>query len=263
MKFQMLGPIEIQTSDGRQVTPKAMKLRSLLAYLCANRDEVASSSQLIDALWSGAPPQTAPTALHVYISKLRKHLQDIGLDAMSVLATRPPGYQLNLSGVALDVNDLENLLAKARVLRESGRKEEASEVFGQAIALWRGRALEDLRDIPAFDSIGRQLDERRVLAQEQRFELELELGNHTAIIGELFPLVDNRTTSENLHGLLMIALYRSGRTAEALATYSCLRRNLVDDFGIEPTPRLQRLQYAILAHDPSLDGHGAHLLNAV
>lgn len=240
-----------------------MKLRSLLAYLCANHDEVVSSGQLIDALWAGAPPQTASTALHVYISKLRKHLQDIGLDAMSVLATRPPGYQLNLSGMTLDANDLEYLLTRARELREFGRKEEASEVFSQAIALWRGRALEDLREIPAFDSIGLQLDERRIFAQEQRFELELELGNHTAIIGELFPLVDSRSTSENLHGLLMIALYRSGRTAEALATYSCIRRNLVDDFGIEPTPRLQRLQYAILAHDPSLDGRGAHLLHTV
>ncbi|MFE2979026.1 BTAD domain-containing putative transcriptional regulator [Streptomyces sp. NPDC059258] len=263
VKFQMLGPIEITTPEGSRVAPKALKLRSLLAYLCTHHDEVVSSGQLIEAMWSGAPPQTASTALHVYVSKLRKHLQAMGLDASSLLVTRPPGYQLNLSGATLDVSELERLLAEARELRQFCRKEEASAVFSQATSLWRGRALEDLRDIPAFESIGRQLDERRIYAQEQRFELELELGNHMALIGELYPLIDDRSTSENLHGLLMLALYRSGRTAEALATYSCIRRNLVDDFGIDPAPRLQRLQHAILTHDPSLDGRDAHVLNCV
>ncbi|MEU3051515.1 AfsR/SARP family transcriptional regulator [Streptomyces sp. NPDC006984] len=260
MRFRVLGPVEIATVEGNPATPKALKLRSLLAYLCMHRGEAVSSSRLIEALWSGAPPRTASTALHVYVSKLRKHLESIGLDASSVITTQPPGYRLNLGDHSLDVSELDTLLATAAELRQHGCPEKASQIFGRAVSLWRGRAFEDLRDLSVFESIGRQLDERLTFAQEQRFEIELELGNHKEIIGELYSLVDDRPTWENLHGYLMLALYRGGRTAEALSTFGRIRRNLVTELGIEPAPRLQRLHHAVLTHDPSLGACGADVL---
>ncbi|MFD5619434.1 BTAD domain-containing putative transcriptional regulator [Streptomyces yangpuensis] len=263
MKFQVLGPVEIETADGVQVSPRALKLRSLLAYLCAHHGEAVSSGRLIEALWSGAPPQTASTALHVYVSKLRKHLQGLDLDGAALITTQPPGYKLRLIGCELDVYEFDQLLGIAREFRRVGEREKASATFERAISLWRGQALEDLRSIPAFESLGRRLDERRSFAHEQRFELELELGNHKALVGEIYALLDDRSTWENLYGYLMVALYRSGRTAEALATYSRVRRNLVEDHGIEPAPRLQRLQHAILTHAPSLDDCGADQLVGV
>ncbi|MCX4763957.1 AfsR/SARP family transcriptional regulator [Streptomyces sp. NBC_01275] len=253
VKFQVLGPIGIATQDGLQVAPKALKLRSLLAYLCAHREEVVSVSRLTEVLWSGAPPRTAPTALHVYISKLRQYLQSLGLDATSLIVTQPPGYRINLSGHVLDLDQFEVLLARAGRLRSSLESlEEASEVLDSAIALWRGRALEDLRTVPAFDSLGQRLDERRAFAHTQRLEIELELGNHKAVISEISSLIDERPTWENLYGYLMVALYRSGRTAEALAAYGRIRQVLVQDLGIEPGPQLKRLQQSILTHDPAL-----------
>ncbi|WP_176711163.1 AfsR/SARP family transcriptional regulator [Streptomyces sp. Ncost-T6T-1] len=263
MKFQVLGPVEIETPGGAQVSPRALKVRSLLAYLCAHHDETVSSGRLIEALWSGTPPQTASTALHVYVSKLRKHLQGLGLDGTSLITTQPPGYRLRLLECDLDVYEFDRLLAKGREFRELGDLVKASESLDRAISLWRGQALEDLRGIPAFESLGRRLDERRSFAREQRFELELELGNHKALVGEIYSLLDDRSTWENIYGYLMVALYRSGRTTEALATYSRVRRNLVEDHGIEPAPRLQRLQHAILTHDPSLDDFGADRLARV
>ncbi|RSS44915.1 BTAD domain-containing putative transcriptional regulator [Streptomyces sp. WAC08241] len=263
MKFRVLGPVEIETVEGCRATPRALKLRSLLAYLCVYRGETVSSSRLTEAIWSGAPPRTASTALHVYVSKLRKHLDGLGLDASSVIATQPPGYRLNLGECVLDVSELDVLLTTAAELRQRGCQEKASQILGRAISLWRGRALEDLRDLPVFESIGRQLDERLSFAQEQRFEIELKLGNHQKIVGELYSLVDDRPTWENLHGYLMLALYRGGRTAEALSVFDRIRRNLVVELGIEPAPRLQRLHHAVLTHDPSLGAHNADVLVGV
>ncbi len=263
VKFQVLGPVEIETDDGTQVSPRALKLRSLLAYLCTHHGEAVSSGRLIEALWSGTPPQTASTALHVYVSKLRKHLHALDLDAAALITTQPPGYRLRLVGCDLDVYEFDRLLGVARECRQAGDREKASKTLDRAISLWRGQALEDLRGIPAFESLGRRLDERRSFAHEQRFELELELGNHKALVGEIYSLLDDRSTWENLYAYLMVALYRSGRTAEALATYSRVRRNLVEDHGIEPAPRLQRLQHAILTHAPALDDCGADQLVGV
>ncbi|MFJ6757516.1 BTAD domain-containing putative transcriptional regulator [Streptomyces sp. NPDC091273] len=260
MKFQVLGPVGMEAEDGTQVSPRPLKVRSLLAYLCTHHGEAVSSGRLIEALWSGTPPQTAATALHVYVSQLRKHLRALGLDAAALVTTQPPGYRLRLGGCDLDVHAFDRLLGTAREFRRAGEREKASESLGQAISLWRGQALEDLRGIPAFESIGRRLDERRSFAHEQRFELELELGNHQALVGEIRALLDSRSTWENLYAYLMVALYRSGRTTEALATYGRLRRNLVEDHGIEPAPRLQRLQHAILTHAPALDDCGADQL---
>ncbi|MER7751421.1 AfsR/SARP family transcriptional regulator [Kitasatospora sp. NPDC097643] len=256
MEFQVLGPIEIRTHDGAQVSPKALKVRSLLAYLCAHSGRTVPSSRLVEALWSGMPPQTASTALHVYVSKLRKYLHDLGLPASTLITTHPPGYRLNLADCSLDLDRFEGLLRDAQDLHSRGHVQEASRSVSAAIALWRGRAFEDLRTIPAFNSLGRRLDERLIYAYEQRFELELALGNHRTLISEIHSLMDELPTWENLYGYLIMVLYRSGRTAEALSAYSRIRRTMVQELGIEPSPRLQQLQRAVLQHDPVLNDPG-------
>ncbi|WP_030348084.1 AfsR/SARP family transcriptional regulator [Streptomyces sp. NRRL S-1022] len=252
MKFLILGPVEIETQDGRQVAPRALKLRALLAYLCAHSGEVVSTTRLTEALWSGAPPRTALTALHVYVSKLRQYLQSIGLDAAAVITTQPPGYRFNLDGHDLDLKQFEEMVSRATELNALGCKEEASAALNSAMSLWRGRAVDDLRSISAFDAVGQCLDERQTFAHTQRFEIELELGNHKAIIGEIHSLIAEHPTWESLYEYLMVALYRSGRTVEALAAYGRIRKAMVQDLGVEPGPRVQRLHQAVLSHDPTL-----------
>ncbi|MGW2812589.1 AfsR/SARP family transcriptional regulator [Streptomyces sp. NPDC001415] len=262
MKFLILGPLEIETQDGRQVAPRALKLRSLLAYLCAHSGEVVSTARLTEALWSGAPPRTAPTALYVYVSKLRQYLHSLGLDGTAMISTQPPGYRFNLAGHDLDLREFESLLSKAEELKSLNCDEKASEVLNSAISLWRGRAVEDLRTIPAFDTLGQCLDERNAFTHIQRFEIELELGNHKGIISDIYSLIARNPTWEILYEYLMVALYRSGRTVEALAAYGQIRKALVQELGVEPGPRVQRLHQAVLSHDPSLN-RDADLLRLV
>lgn len=254
VNFRILGPVEIQARDGRQATLKAQKIRALLGYLCVNSSKTVPSDKLIEVMWAGTPPRTAATAVQVCVSKLRKQLRGLGFDASTLISTQPRGYRLNLCQLTLDLREFEHMLAEARRIRIGGRVEEASDILAYALSQWRGRALEDLRELPSFETLGRQLDELRFFAHEQRIELEFELGNHKALITEIYSLIDECTTRENLYGYLMVALYRSGRTAEALATYERLRRILLDDLGVEPIPRLRNLHHAILAHAPALEG---------
>ncbi|MCX4763947.1 AfsR/SARP family transcriptional regulator [Streptomyces sp. NBC_01275] len=252
MMFRILGPLEIETSAGISITPWALKQRALLAYLCANNASFVSSRRLLDSLWADTPPRSASTALYVYVSKLRKHLKELHIDP-AILVTVPSGYQLDLPEEYLDLHLFESRFSQACDLQARGWAEQASDVLNSAIGLWRGQAVEDLRHLPAFDSIGRRLDERRMLAIERRFELEISLGRHNVLIGELQSLTEEQPTWETIYGYLMISLYRSGRTAESLSVFSRIRRVLVDELGIEPGPRLQEIQRAVLTRDAWLD----------
>ncbi|MEU7063846.1 AfsR/SARP family transcriptional regulator [Streptomyces sp. NPDC046161] len=242
----------METDDGTSRTPQALKLRALLALLCLNEGRPLSAPQLIEALWSGAPPRTASTALQVYVSRLRKHLTDAGFDA-SRLSTRPHGYMMELAPRSLDLHDFESLCRRAGELRAAGRLEEASQSLSQALGLWAGPALADLRTVPALQSLAHQLDEKRSAALEERAETELLLGRHKPLIGELYGLIDEQPMRETFYGLLMLALYRNGRPAEALMIYNRIRRVLIDELGIEPGPRIRQLQQAVLARDAGLE----------
>ncbi|WP_371516858.1 BTAD domain-containing putative transcriptional regulator [Kitasatospora sp. NBC_01300] len=249
----------METDGGTPRTPQALKLRALLALLCLNDGRPLSASQLIDSLWSGAPPRTASTALQVYVSRLRKHLAGAGFD-VSGLLTRPPGYMMELAPFTLDLHSFESLCLRAGELRAVGRLEEASELLSRALGLWTGPALADLSTVPALQSLGHQLDEKRSAALEERAETELLLGRHKPLVGELYGLIDEQPMRETFHGLLMLALYRSGRPAEALMIYNRIRRFLIDEIGIEPGPRLRQLQQSVLARDAGLEEHTlAHL----
>ncbi|MFK4099097.1 BTAD domain-containing putative transcriptional regulator [Streptomyces sp. NPDC019531] len=251
MKFKVLGPLTV-IADGTEVTPKSVKLRSLIALLSVNSGCVVSVAQLTEALWPENPPRTAPTALQVYVSKLRRHFESAAVGSPFIL-TRAPGYLLTLDGHDLDLREFDTLTSGARTAMETGRLQEALESLTAASALWNGPVLADLSGNVVFDNIARQIEERRLLAYEQRFDLELLLGRQRRIVGELYGLIAEYPTWETINWYLMIALYRSGRVAESLSVYQEVRNSYVSRLGMEPGRRLRQLHAAILARDPWLD----------
>ena len=239
MEFRLLGPLGVWV-DGRPVELRA-KERTLLAVLLLHRNETVSSERLIDELWGDSPPTTAQKLLATYVWQLRKALGDL-------IVTRPPGYAAVVAREQLDTARFEALLARAR----DERPAEAAATLREALALWRGPALADV----AFESSARgdveRLDDQRLAALAQRIDLDLELGGHEEVVVELQSLVHEHPFRERYRAQLMLALYRSGRQAEALETYRDARRRFADDLGLEPGPELQQLERAILAHDPAL-----------
>lgn len=251
MQFKILGPLETVVSD-LVVTPQPAKIRAVLALLCAHSGRVVSRKSLVDALWSGQPPRTARTALQVYVSKLRKHLDEhAGL--ANRLVTRPHGYSLDLEPGELDLDEFDRLVQRAQTATAEGDLREALVCLEAACALWRGPALADLCGLASFDTLSRQLDERRIDALDQRIGIQLALGQHTHVIGELYGLVTQYPTWEAVHEHLMLSLYRSGRVAESLEVYRMIRLALVSELGLEPGERIQRLQRSILCRAPELD----------
>jgi DNA-binding SARP family transcriptional activator/streptogramin lyase len=202
---------------------------------------VVSRDRLIDELWDGSPPETASTALQVHVSGLRKAL---GREAIS---TQAPGYKAVVLPGALDLDLFEALVAKAR----GEDAERSAELLREALDLWRGPALADLDD-----SIGRteraRLEEQRAAAVEQRIDAELALGRHAELLPELEALVREDSLRERRRAQLMLALYRSGRQAEALEVYRNGRKLLADELGLEPGEELRRMEKAILEQDPAL-----------
>jgi DNA-binding SARP family transcriptional activator len=223
------------------------KLRALLVLLLLHANEVVPSDRLIDDLWSGSPPSTAANALQVYVSRLRKLL---GREA---LMTRSPGYLLHVEPDQVDALRFERLVEGAREALEDGSPGPALTALEEALSLWQGTPLSDF----VYESFAQgeinRLEELRRAALEERLEAHLALGRGADLVGELETLVAEHPLRERLRGQLMLALYRSGRQAEALEVYQRTRRLLVEELGIEPSPSLQRLEAAILRQDPSLE----------
>jgi predicted ATPase/class 3 adenylate cyclase/DNA-binding SARP family transcriptional activator len=207
-----------------------------------------SGDALIDAIWPANPPETAAKALHVYVSGLRRAL---GPRSSELLETRPLGYALALPPDALDRDRFERLLAEGRAARAAGDPG-AGATLREALSLWHGPPLADFRYEPfAQAEIGR-LEELRLAALEERIDADLALGRHAELVGELEGLISLHPVRERLRGQLMLALYRSGRQAEALEVYQDARRVLVEELGIDPSPPLRELEAAILRQDPAL-----------
>ncbi|MFV2109473.1 AfsR/SARP family transcriptional regulator [Micromonospora sp. LOL_015] len=234
------------------MTPQALKVRSLLAYLAVHSGRTVSTDQLIDTIWAGDPPRTALTALHVYVCRLRQHLKAAGL-ASDDLATRPPGYLLNLNQYAFDLRTFDELTTRAQQAESIGDLPGSATLLGEALALWQGPPLADLRDLPVLAATAHVITERRVATQERYFETALILRRHGYVVADLYRSVGEYPMSERLHYLLMLALYRSGRTAESLMVYNRLRANLVEGLGLEPNLLVQRLHRAILDRREWLD----------
>jgi len=241
VEFRILGPLEV-LEDGRQVTLGGSKQRALLASLLLHANEVVSRDRLIDELWGASPPETAPTALQVHVSQLRKAL---GRD---LILTQPPGYLIRLSDGELDLHRFEQLVAAARAEDAA----QAARLLREGLALWRGAPLAELSDVFAPPERAR-LEEQRLAALEQRIQADLALGRHAELVPELEGLVRKHPLRERLRGELMLALYRCGRQADALEVYRSARRLLDEELGLEPDNELQRLEKAILNHDPALN----------
>jgi DNA-binding SARP family transcriptional activator len=254
MDFRILGPLEVRQGD-RVLPLVGGKQRGLLAILLLSANETVSSDRLVDGLWGERPPTTAAKALQVYVSQLRKQLEperargSVG----RLLVTSGSGYLLRIDGEQLDLHRFSRLLSQGRLALAGGRPAEAARALAEGLSLWRGPALADVASEPFAQTEIARLEELRVTALEGRIEAELQLGRHAELIGELEMLVGAHPLREQLRNRLMLALYRAGRQAEALATYQDARRALTEELGVEPGAGLKDLQRAILTQDPSLD----------
>ena len=239
--FRILGPLEVENV----VTVGGPKPRTLLARLLLEANQVVPYDELVDTLWPEDPPEHARHTLQVYVSSLRRAL---GPDR---IRTERGGYAVSVDPGELDLSRFEALATEgARRLRERDARG-AHERLEEALALWRGPALADVR--PALEPERARLEEARLTALEDRVEAALALGLHAQQIPELENLVARHPTRERPRRLLMLALYRSGRHADALEAYRDARRTLVDEFGLEPSGELRELEAAILRQDASLD----------
>ncbi len=249
MEFRILGPLQV-LEGGRELPLGSAKERSLLAVLLLHAGSVVSRARLIEELWGQAPPATAGKALNVHVSQLRKAL--VSNDEVAIV-TRAPGYALEVEPDRVDAARFERLVMEARRRVAAGDVEAASSLLREALSLWRGPALDGLEfEAAARNEVGR-LEELRLVARMERIDCELSLGLHEQLIGELEACVDEHPLRERLRGQLVLALYRSGRQADALHSYREARETLVGELGIEPSVPLQRLERAILNQDPSLE----------
>ena len=256
LEFRILGPLEV-VADGEPVRISSGKQRALLASLLVSANEVVSRDRLIDDLWGAAPPETAENTLQVYVSQLRKTLSAAKApsagDSSSTIATNPPGYVIRVEPGQLDLWTFEEELEAGRAALAAGDANDSAERLRAALALWRGPALSELEDADFAQPTRARLDELRSAAVEELIDADLAAGRHASVLAELDELVERHPLRERLWRQLMLALYRSDRQADALATYRRARAVLVDELGIEPGARLQELERAILAQDPALD----------
>lgn len=246
MEFRLLGPLEL--IDGDAVVPLGgPRQRALLAFLLLHRNQSVTTDRIVDALWETDPPRTAAQIVRVYVSQLRKVV------GTEILATDGSGYVLRVGDDELDVARFEKRAEEARRLLAAGEPAAALDAFDEALSLWRGAPLPDL----AYDGFAQpeiaRLEELRLTTLEDRFDAALAAGRDGDSVAALEHLVTSHPLRERLRAQLMLALYRAGRQADALAVYHTGRRLLVDELGIEPSETLRSLEARILQHDPKLE----------
>jgi DNA-binding SARP family transcriptional activator len=247
VEFRTLGGLEVW-ADGKPVPLRGSIQRSVLAYLLLRPNEIVPLHELVDELWGASPPPTAAKMVQNAVSRLRK------LSGFSgALVTHPGGYALGLEPDQLDARRYERLVDQARASLAAGAPEEAVRHLDLAAALWRGPPFAGLASASYAQLEIARLEELRLEATECGIEAGLALGRHGELAGELEGLVAQHPLRETLRLQHMLALYRSGRQAEALAAYQAARRYLADELGLDPGPALQRLERAILTHDPELE----------
>src|SRR3954447_4334835 len=242
LEFRILGPLEIEL-DGIPLELSGQRQRAVLALLLLNANHVVPTERIVDELWGETPPRTAVTSLHNTLVQLRKLL---GSD---VVTTRPPGYVLRVDPEHYDLARFESRLARAREASADDR----AQLLREALAEWRGAPLAELAYEPFAQSEVRRLEELRISALEDRVDADLEAGRHAALVPELEALVAAHSNRVRLRGQLMLALYRTGRQAEALQAYQDARRTLAEELGIDPGPALRQLHGAILRQEAGLD----------
>ncbi len=251
MEYRVLGPVEVCHS-GRTVDLGGGKQRALLAVLLMHAGQVVSVDRLLDVLWDGRPPSTAVTQLQGLVSRLRRTLAVDDGDPTRLL-TRPPGYVLEVAPGEVDLHDFELLVDAAHQQMATGEMGAAADRLRAALSLWRGQPLGGVDIAELVEVEVPRLQEHRLSALEDRIEADLAVGRHAELIAEVRALVAAHPFRERLRGQLMVALYRAGRRAEALAAYRQGRAVLAEELGLDPGAELRRLERMILTADSSLD----------
>ncbi len=245
--LRLLGPFEVVDGAGTVLEVPGARPSALLALLALHTPDVVSTDRILEELWGNEDVKSPESALHVAVSRLRSVIGE------GVVETVPGGYRLDIPAANSDVARFRRHTQRGRQFSTLGHPGKAAESFRQALAQWRGDALTDLRKFEFAEQAARQLEEERLTTVEALMDAELGAGEHELVIGELSGLVEAFPLRERLWEQLMLALYRSGRQAEALRTYTRLKQVLGEELGIEPSRQLADLEERILLHDPTLD----------
>jgi predicted ATPase/DNA-binding SARP family transcriptional activator len=245
----VLGPVGA-VGDEQRTDLGGDRQRTLAAVLLAARGEAVSTERLIDGLWGPRPPPGARKTLQSYVARMRRCLRSLDAEAEPVVATVATGYRMDLGTCELDAAHFERLVARAR--RRGTEPAEAVDLLERAEALWKGPAFGELASHELVREEARRLDQLRAAATNDRIDLKLALGHHRDVLGSLEALVSRDPLNERVQAQRMLALYRSGHQADALATYRRLRQRLADEVGIDPSEDLQRLHEQILRQDAAL-----------
>jgi DNA-binding SARP family transcriptional activator len=250
-EFRLLGPVVVHDgASGAGIVPSGPKQRALLATLVIHAGELLSVDRLVEELWGDRPPANASNALQAHVARLRRLLPAPGHEWISTL---PSGYLLTLGQASTDVAHFTRLSGQGRAAVPDDPRH-ATELLRRALSLWQGPALQDSRHGPLCSAEADRLEEQRLTTLEALYEASLECGRYAGITSDLERLTADHPLRERFYDLLMVALYRGGRQAEALSVYERARRSLVTTLGIEPGPALRARMGEILNHSPALTG---------
>ncbi len=250
VEYSVLGPLFVGF-HGRSVLPSAPKPKQLLALFILNANSVVTTGICVEELWGDGPPSTAASTLQTYVLQIRKSLSDLpGIGSLeaarSILITKDYGYMLRVEPHAVDAFRFDGLVRAGEKAAAAGDDLKAVRLLNSSADIWRGDAVVDIQTGVALQTYVRGLEERRLGAIEQRIEAELRLGRHHQLIGELSSLSARYSLNENIFAQLMLALYRSGRQADALDRYRELQTRVRDELGLEPSLKIRRLRDAML-----------------
>ena len=248
VRFTLLGPLEVR-HNGIDHAPTAPKVLQLLAMLVSNPGQVVHIDSIIRELWANDPPRSVRKTMHIYVHHLRRSLEEIGLaeDIDSVLVTKKPGYLLRIDRDQVDLTAFRILREQGRVQLHQQRYADAADSLREALALWSGPPLANVRCGPVLSAYVVELLEARRSTQQLRIEADINVGLDTELIGELRALVEANPLDEVLTSQLIRVLGRSGRRSDAMASYRRLRAQLNDELGVEPCDELQQLHHDLLS----------------
>lgn len=254
MRYEILGPTRIVHRES-EFTFTANKNETLLCSLLVRANQIVSCDQLLAELWEENPPPRASAGLYVYISQVRKFMQSID-PGVNPIETRSPGYMMIVAPGELDLHVFQRKVTEGRQLLELRCLSAASRALEDALAIWHGPSFGGLRGGPIINGAAIWLEEARLDCIELLMETYMLEGRHRKVISWMFPLIAEYPLRETFYQLLMLALYRSGRQADALRLYQQARSHIATEIGMEPCRALRNLYQAILVEDESLESNG-------